>query len=114
MIPLTRIRLRRDKNCFQISVSALLIHFAGVKSTDDRFSSCLPWCTQAWGQCGPGHGEDRGLPAALAVGYLVQIFPCLHSFPLLGFTDTGERWGQGEGEENRTPLISLFSFYPPH
>ena len=46
MIPLTRIKSRRDKNRFQISVSALLTHFAGVQTIDDPSLSHLPWGTQ--------------------------------------------------------------------
>lgn len=73
MIPWTRIRSRRDKTCFQISVSALLIYFAGIRTIDGPpFHGRLPPRTQGLSAFGrPPRGglrsgtapSGRGIPA---------------------------------------------------
>lgn len=70
-IPWTGIRSRRDKNCFQISVSALLICLAGVKTVVGPSMAVCPGAWEASAGLGGLRGEAevlhracRGLSAA--------------------------------------------------
>lgn len=95
MIPLTRIRSRRDKNGFPASVSALLIHFTGVQTGDDPSLSRLPGGHEACGQCPREH-----LP------WGIQCRHCLVC--LLCPPEDSQRWRKDGGKENTEFSVTLF------
>lgn len=115
MIPLTRIRSRRDKNCFQISVSALLTHFAGVQTIGDPSLSHLPWGTQSLWSVWAGHQGGLRSRRSTCCGVSDRGINWFAFCSHLGIHRHGGGMGtRAKGEKQGALVLPLFSFHKPH